>query len=519
MFTINNKPIFNFYNISTILRGNHLKTTEEKIENYIKYVNEIVFIRNSVIEKKKKKAYNIPLNEFCGLNPVVHFHTKQIDFDKNIITDSENSIAIKYQDLFALNSKQTFDDIIVSNDLTPEEIYMRKEWDISLEQIDQSWSRNLYNNMLPKFYFEWKHITPEFINTLLIVYTLIVKACQYYLMNITKNFSPNISWESLDKLINDLNSELHFENCKLKETDSAYNLMTILCCGQIEFYHKMDDFIIFTPLYPLYSGSDKEILEIIYKTFIENPVKYNHLIACLVHNFVKDELDIPIKLILPKKSLFLGEIPGDNVIDLTVKICNTIFNKTNIKSGDNNVYCNVYSQVKSLYEFSKICSAEIENGYQIQQKKYLIAKENEDITDLTYISKFQINIKNVIIMRILTEIVSGEKINFSLKYKNSTKHKITNYIVSLWDNLINDMLININKEELIGIEYHDINDFMMFILNIKFTPRVPYHYVNSHLMYINRNDAKFIQWMNDLCKYERLHTHCKECWKNISKLN
>ena len=122
-------------------------------------------------------------------------------------------------------------------------------------------------------------------------------------------------------------------------------------------------------------------------------------------------------------------------------------------------------------------------------------------------------------MRILTEIVSGEKINFSLKYKNSTKHKITNYIVSLWDNLINDMLININKKELIGIEYPDINDFMMFILNIKFTPRVPYHYVNSHLMYINKNDAKFIQWMNDLCKYERLHTHCKECWKNISKLN
>ena len=89
MFAINNKPIFNFYNISTILRGNHLKTTEEKIENYIKYVNEIVFIRNSIIEKKKKKAYNMPLNEFCGLNPVVHFHSKQIDFGvmaiKNIV--------------------------------------------------------------------------------------------------------------------------------------------------------------------------------------------------------------------------------------------------------------------------------------------------------------------------------------------------------------------------------------------------------------------------------------------------
>ena len=124
-------------------------------------------------------------------------------------------------------------------------------------------------------------------------------------------------------------------------------------------------------------------------------------------------------------------------------------------------------------------------------------------------------------MKILSEIFSGEKINFSLKDKDN-KHKITNYIVSLWDNLINDMLKSINKYELIGCDYSDIKDFMSLMLTTEFKPIIIYNYINSNVMYINRNNSEFIKWMNEnICKFgtDRLHKHCIECWKNIHSLN
>lgn len=518
MFTINNKPIFNSYNLSILLRGYHLKTTKEKIENYIKYIKEIVFVRSSIVKRNKARQTNaIDLNKFCELNPKIQFHSKQIDFQTNTVTNNENVIEFEYQNLFALNPQKTFDNIVVSNKLTPEEIKIRKEWDISLRDIGQSWGRNIFVEMLPKFDFNWEDITPEFINILLVVFTLITKAMQLYLINIGDGKLEDLSWDALDKFIDDLNSEFRFENDRLIETDKSYNLMTMLCCGRIEFYHKIDDVIIYTPLLHLKSGSDNVLLENIYNLFIENPIKYNHLISCLVHNFVKDELDIPIKIVLPKKSLFLGEIPGDNIVDLTFKICNIIFNKTNIKSGENDILFIVHHQIKSLYEFGKKYIHENLN-IETQREKYLNAKSNDDITDLTVISKFQTNIKNSVAIRILMEIVSGEKINFALKVKGTTNFKVSNYIVSLWDNLINDIINDIHINDLIGYDHQDIKDFMDSILNAKFISSITNHYLNTNIMYVNRKNPEFIKWVDYLCKFERLHKHCVYCWNNIKQI-
>ena len=518
MFTINNKPIFNSYNLSILLRGSHLKTSKEKIENYIKYIKEIVFVRSSVVKRNKARQTNkIDLNRFCELNPKIQFHSKQINFQTNTVTSNENIIEFEYQNLFALDPQKTFDNIVVSNKLTPEEIKMRKEWDISLRDIGQSWGRNIFVDMLPKFDFNWEDITPEFINILLVVFTLITKAMQLYLININDGKLEDLSWDALDKFINDLNSELRFENDKLVETDKSYNLITMLCCGRIEFYHKIEDVIIYTPLLHLRSGSDNELLENIYNLFIENPIKYNHLISCLVHNFVKDELDVPLKIVLPRNSLFLGEIPGDNIVDLTFKICNIIFNKTNIKSVENDILYIVHHQIKSLYEFGKKYIHENLN-YEVQKEKYLNAKSGDDINNLEAISKFQINIKNAVAIRILTEVASGEKLNFAMKFKGTTKFKVTNYIVSLWDNLINDIVNDVNINELIGCDHHDIKDFMDSILNSKFIPSVANHYLNTTMMYVNRKNPEFIKWVDYLCKFERLHKYCVQCWDNIKHM-
>lgn len=519
MFTINNKPIFNTYNISTLLRGNQLKTTKEKIENYIKYVKEIVYIRSSVVGRKRaRKTFVIDLDKYCEFNPKIQFHSKQINFETNTVTNNENNIDFEYQRLFALNPKQNFDNIIISNKLTSEEIEMRKKWDISLEDIGHSWGRNVFVEMLPKFEFNWEDITPEFINTILIVFTLITKAVQMHLINRNEGKIEDLSWDALDKFIDDLNSELRFENGKLIETDKAYDLISLLISGRIEFYHQIEDLIIFMPLLHLKSYSDNELLTNIYNLFITNPVKYNHTIACLVHNFVKDELDIPIKIVLPKKSLILGEIPGDNIIDLTFKICNIIFNKTNIKSAENSILFTTYRQIKSLYEFGKKYNHEnLDINSQIE--KYINAKRNDDITEVTIISKFQINIKNMVATRILTEIISGEKINFALKYKGTNKFKVSNYMVSLWDNLITDIIKNINVEEIIGCDHPDIKEFMTLTLNGGFIPNVTNHYINTTIMYINRKNLEFIKWVDYMCKYERLHRHCVCCWDNIKQLN
>lgn len=519
MFTIDNKPIFNFYNITTLLRGDHLKTPEEKIENYIKYAREVLYIERNIIQKSKSKSFNLTLEEFCELNPISQMYSKQIDFKNNKISNDENIVKFEYQKLFAINPEKTYDNIIVSNKLTPEEIKIRKSWDISLTSIKETWGRLLFTNMLPKFEFTLKDVTPDFINIIIIIQTLLTKSIQHYLKEAQsikhKDIHKNMSWEALDKFIEDLNSELHFENGKLIETDKAFDLLSQLTSGKIEFYHQIEDIIIYTPLFHIETGSDKELLTHVYNLFQENPIKYNHLIACLVHNFVKDDLDIPLKLTLPRKTLFF-EVPGDSVIDLTYKICNIIFNMSGIKSGTNNILDVVYSRIRSLFEFLNERDYKLPNK-EIQMNKYQEAIQNDNITEPSQLSKFQYTAKNVVIMKVLTEIFSGEKINFSLKDKQN-KHRITNYIVSKWDNLINDMMNSIDKYELIGYDYSDVKDFMSLMLTIEFKPIIIYNYINSNVMYVNRNNPEFIKWMNEnVCKFgtDRLHRHCIECWKNI----
>ena len=523
MFTINNKPIFNFYNITTLLRGDHLKTPEEKIENYVKYVKEILFIERNIIQKSKSKSFDMTFEEFCELNPISQMFSKQIDFNNNKVSNNENIVEFEYQKLFAINPEETYDDIIVSDKLTPEEINMRKAWDISLTSIAMSWSRILFTNILPKFEFTLKDVTPDFINIIIIIHTFLTKATQYRLKKAHSikhaDTHKNMSWEALDKFIEDLNSELHFKNGKLIETDKAFDLLCQLTSGKIEFYQQIEDIIIYTPLFHIETGSDKELLIHIYNLFQENPIKYNHLITCLVHNFIKDDLDIPLKLILPRKTLFF-EVPGDNVIDLTYKICNSIFNISGIKSGTNNILNVVYSRIRSLFEFLNERDYKLSNK-EIQINKYQEAIQNDNITEPSQLSKFQYTAKNVVIMKVLTEIFSGEKINFSLKDKQN-KHRITNYIVSLWDNLINDMIRSIDKYELIGYDYSDIKDFMSLMLTIDFKPIIIYNYINSNVMYVNRNNTEFIKWMNEnVCKFgtDRLHYHCIESWKKIDVSN
>jgi len=354
MFTVESKPIFNIYNIITLLKGNHLKTIEEKIENYIKYAREVLYIERNIIQKSKSKSFNLTFEDFCDLNPISQMYSKQIDFENNKVTNSENIVEFKYQKLFAINPKKAYDNNIISDKLSPEEIKIRKTWDISLTSITKAWDRLLFTNMLPKFEFTLKDVTPDFINIIIIIYTLLIKSTQHYLKETQsinhKDTHKNMSWEALDKFIEDLNSELHFENGKLIETDKTFDLLTQLTSGKIEFYHKIEDIIIYTPLFHIETGSDKELLTHIYNLFQENPIKYNHLITCLVHNFIKDDLDIPLKLILPRKTLFF-EVPGDNIIDLTYKICNIIFNISGIKSGTNNILHVVYSRIRSLFEF------------------------------------------------------------------------------------------------------------------------------------------------------------------------
>lgn len=523
MFTINNKPIFNFYNVTTLLKGKHLKTTKEKIENYIKYAKEIFYIERNIIQKSKSKSFNISFEKFCESNPVSQMFSKQIDFEHNTISHDTNIVKFKYQKLFALDLNKPYDNITISDKLTPNEIEIRKRRDISLISITETWGRILFTNMLPKFDFTLKDVTPDFINVIIIIQTLLTKSMQYYLKYAQsmqyKDIHQNMYWEDLDKFIEDLNSELHFENGKLIETDKAFDLINQLTSGKIEFYHQIEDIIIYTPLFHIETGSDKELLTHIYNLFQENPVKYNHLITCLVHNFIKDDLDLPLKITLPRKTLFF-EIPGDSVIDLTYKICNIIFNMSGIKTGTNNILHVVYSRVRSLFEFLNEKNYQLPNK-EIQINKYQEAIQNDNITEPSQLSKFQYTAKNVVIMKVLTEIFNGEKINFSLKDKNN-KHRINTYIVSLWDKLINDMINSINKYELIGYDFSDIKTFMALILNIEFKPIIVYNYINSNVMYVNRNNSEFVKWMNEnVCKFgtNRLHRHCIECWKNIQILN
>ena len=105
-----------------------------------------------------------------------------------------------------------------------------------------------------------------------------------------------------------------------------------------------------------------------------------------------------------------------------------------------------------------------------------------------------------------------------MKFKGTTKFKVTNYIVSLWDNLINDIVNDVNINELIGCDHHDIKDFMDSILNSKFIPSVANHYLNTTMMYVNRKNPEFIKWVDYLCKFERLHKYCVQCWDNIKHM-
>ena len=125
--------------------------------------------------------------------------------------------------------------------------------------------------MLPKFEFTLKDVPPEFINIIIIIHTLLTKSIQHYLKDAQsikhKDTHKNMSWEALDKFIEDLNSELHFENGKLIETDKAFDLLTQLTSGKIEFYHQIEDIIIYTPLFHIETGSDKELLNHIYNLY------------------------------------------------------------------------------------------------------------------------------------------------------------------------------------------------------------------------------------------------------------
>lgn len=550
MFTINSKPIFNTFNIINIARQIKGDTTREIINKWCDIVEDFLYIRRSLYFKRTTKtdrnAKFMTYEQWFNHRSTVPCNIKNLVFKDDKIVIEEKS-TYSYKHIFAVNPRGKLDEPIdpiltkkydpkhKGPQLTEEEIKMRRDWDINLNDLDRSWDISIFLELLPKFKVNYNDVSIRFINLLLALHAEIIKANSRRFGEATGDSitiaTKEVEWDHYDNMVKDILSFCDFdkdgylidkygelENSNLsksqhdalkKRCDNAYNIITTILSGTVTYYVKSGVLNIYLPMLHKDINTDMELLEKIYELFNEDLPKYRNSIILLVNNYIKDYFAFPIKLNLPGRVPIFGEIEGDNIIEFTYKLCEHIATRSEVKSKSNQVYYLVIYQLSLLLKFAKRYYNIYFIDHDRQIEKY--NEMNEDYpVEFKLLSKLQSNILNSVCMFILSELYYSNRIKIT-----GLADKV---VIDSYDELIEEAVKSIDISTLIGLNNPEFLSFAKYFRliehNEEVSPMVFKFFTPAFGLKCNCNTLEF----ND--KVERikikLHDYCIDKWYKIN---
>ena len=531
------KTTFNFTNITNFVRNPNFSSTEisvdEKIQNYCKIINDIFFIRKSIITRKSLRKYNIPLEKFIEKNNIITLQTQTLKRVQDHLIIVKERI-INYNNIFNIdyiiekNSKLHAEKILEDN--YELDIYDTEITDMNLTNVDASWDIEFLLTLYPKFNFEASDITLDFINSLLLIHTESVRGANSKLNNYEKTANSTINWEILDNFYRDLINNINFkdsESNKIIITDKLYDLFVILTSGNIDHYKNINDLIIYLPMIKEKHWSNRRIISMAYKLFKENQVKYKETVRILIHNFIRDRQPVEIKINLPNRFT-----DGDDIITLTNKICNLTTIRSDNKNNNTASLLLIIEQLELLLDYALNNNIEVKN-YEEELKKYN-ELDNEEPVEFRYLPNYQVTLLNSVIMYILSE----------LKYSDRIKILLTtsNLVIKKYDQLINKVIRIIKSQylkygtdksitteerskitKIIGLDNDDFIRMGRFLgiigmldfSDIMIKPDIHLSYLNTEAMERYKVNESFVKWMKE--NKLQIHPWCLNQWQRIIK--
>lgn len=454
-------------------------------KHYNQIVNDVLFIKQAIINKCRESVAG-------NVGKYIEKNQKEYDYSQhcykfNNLTnkyDRYNVRKLKYNGIFNLN----------------------KEYDLTLEFIGPSWNIDFWITLLPKSYMKPEEIDVEMLNNLIAIYTECIR-CKNQNNRINGKLLED-RWDLLDDFINNMNAELEINNDgTIKYNDKLFNYFVILTSGDPDFYKKIEEFIIYTPLYnQRHHAGNYNLLDQIYTLFKEDQFKNVELIKILTHNFIKDRNPIGLKL-APKNRF----VDPDNELILTNKITNLITNRSDKKWSSPIPYIMMIDQLNTLLDYH------IKNNFEVKSYEETLKYYNEMYEDnedeggieFRYLPNYQCNTKNAVAISILSELYYGDRIKIKLDTSELT--------VKAFDNLITKAIDAIDTN-FIGCDNPDVSQMFKFF-NLaggpkqKINPYISGAYINVESMKRFKNKPQFKRWMyqNEL----RIHKYCWKQWINI----
>jgi hypothetical protein len=457
------------------------------INKYNNIVNDVLFIKQAIINKcRNSKPGNVA--KYININEKID------EYDYSQHCYKFNNLTQKYDryNVRKLIYKNTFD--------------LSEELDLTLEYIGTSWDMDFWLLLLPKFQIKPEQIDIELLNNLIAIHTECIRCINQN--NRIDGKLLDSRWDSLDKFIDNMNSELEInDDGTIKYTDKLYNYFTILTSGDTSFFKNTEEFIIYTPLYnEPYHGNDYNLLKHIYKLFEEDQFKYAELIKILTHNFIKDRN--PIGLKLAPKNRFTDP---DNELTLTNKIMNLITTRSDKKYNSPMPYYMMINQMQSLLDYHTKHNKQVRTYEETMEYYNNVYEENknEGGIEFRYLPNYQCTTLNAVAIGILSELYYGDRIKIKMNTSEST--------TEAFDKLITSAIKAIDVN-FIGCDNPEIEQMFKFFnlaggSKLKINPFISGSYVNIEAMERFKNKPQFRRWMfqNEM----RINSYCWKHWVKI----
>lgn len=448
-------------------------------------INDVLFIKQAIINKcRNNSPYSIK-------DWIIKLKNNTYDYTQH---------CYKFNELIGRYDKYNIRKLVYKNSFD-----LINEYDLTLRFIGPSWDLDFWLMLLPKFQMKPEEIDAEMLNNLIAIYT----ECVRY-----KNRDNRIDgklvedrWDLLDKFILNLNKELEINNDgTIQYNDKLFNYFVTLTSGEVDFFKKTEEFLIYIPLYnQMEHAGNKNLLKQIYTLFKEDQFKNLELIKILTHNFIKDRN--PIGLKLAPKSRFADP---DNELILTNKITNLITNRSDRTMDTPIPYIMMIDQLNHMLDYH------IENDIVIKSKEEALEyyktmfKENDHSIEFRYLPNYQCSTKNAVAISILSELYYNDRIKLTLNTRTSTM-KSYDQLITKAIKAIDDNFIGSDNPEIIRM-------FKFFKLPCESTNKITVYisgsYINTQSMERYKNIPQFKEWMNK--NKIKIHDYC---WNEWIKMN
>lgn len=403
------------------------------IENYSRTINEVLYIKNTVLRsnarqlKQRMIEYFDPRNKYYVLEKFEPFENQQINFiDKRKM----KTRFLTYSNLFVLTEK-----------------------DLNLKYLDSSWDLKFWLNLLPKFQINTDCVHLNLLNSLIAISTECVRCINQGIKE-DDGTLVKTRWDELNSIIDTIERNIEVGADKIIiMNDNVYKCVSILSAGILSHYRGLD-LTIYTPVFKPTSSHLKNIYELFDDRRNDETIKY------VFHNFVRDTHELEIKF---NSGTFTGP---DTKISLTTKMVFSIVNRSDK---------NINKILKQLVKFMAYTKT-------IKDEKVIEESELSNDVEFKVLSKRQTSVVKSFAMCILTELFYGDRIKMLIK--------VDKQLFMLWDSLVN-YSVDVLSTGFIGGDNIEGNEMFKFFKLIDGNVSVPFirqAYLNKRFCLINGFD-------------------------------